>query len=233
MHCFERMFRRAALPVPRTQGFNPRPRMWFALSLALGVVGCREVLELELTEDLPADEVRARLAAQAPPGIEILSARTIDVRAGARVRRAQYRLPLQRPLSDLAGRCSAFLEQPHHWIERSRPHRRRLDLRPYVSELRACDDGLEMALWVTPTGAARPDEVALALGLADLLHEGAPLERTDLEIEDELPTAAGTAGPPVLPGSREALPSEENAQPRPEAAPRPTALLPGPLSFDS
>src|SRR3954454_12458095 len=71
MHVCERMFRRAALPIARTQGFNPRPRMWFALSLALGVLGANEVLELELTEALEADEVRDRLAAQAPPGFEI------------------------------------------------------------------------------------------------------------------------------------------------------------------
>src|SRR5208337_354493 len=43
MHVFERMFRRAALPFHPTEGFNPKPRMAFALSLALGIVGCEEV----------------------------------------------------------------------------------------------------------------------------------------------------------------------------------------------
>src|SRR5437868_12937696 len=46
LHCVERMFRRAALPVSATQGFNPRPRVSFAQSLALGVIGLNEVLEL-------------------------------------------------------------------------------------------------------------------------------------------------------------------------------------------
>src|SRR5580700_3488370 len=36
MHVFERMFRRATLPFHSTEGFNPKPRMAFALSLALG-----------------------------------------------------------------------------------------------------------------------------------------------------------------------------------------------------
>jgi radical SAM-linked protein len=232
MHCFERMFRRASLPVPRTQGFNPRPRMWFALSLALGVVGCREVLELELTEDLPADEVRARLAAQAPPGIEILSASAINCRAGAHVRRAFYRLPLEQPPDDLAERCRAFLEQAHHWVERLRPQRRRLDVRPYLSELHPRADALEMALWVTPTGAARPEEVLDALGLAHVWQAGAVLERTDLELEDELSEGAQAARP-VLEGTSEPLPSADRDRPAEAAAARPTALLPGPLSFDS
>src|SRR5207253_468413 len=70
MHVCERMFRRADLAIPVTQGFNPRPRMWFALSLALGVAGCNEVLEFELSEALAPEEVQARLAKQAPPGFD-------------------------------------------------------------------------------------------------------------------------------------------------------------------
>ena len=62
MRCFERMLRRADLPVHATEGFNPRPRMVFALSLALGIVGCEEVVELELDAEVPPEEVRDRLA---------------------------------------------------------------------------------------------------------------------------------------------------------------------------
>src|SRR5205809_1091797 len=57
MKVFERMFRRAALPVAQTKGFHPTPRMTFALSLALGIVGCEEVLELLLDAQLTPEEV--------------------------------------------------------------------------------------------------------------------------------------------------------------------------------
>src|ERR1700719_3238909 len=72
MRCFERMLRRAALPVRQSQGFHPKPRLIFALSLPLGVIGCEEVAELELDEIIPPEEVRERLARQAPDGMEIL-----------------------------------------------------------------------------------------------------------------------------------------------------------------
>ena len=65
MRTFERMLRRAALPIRRTQGFHPHPRLIFALSLPLGVVGCAEVVELELDEVLAVEEIRARLMSQA------------------------------------------------------------------------------------------------------------------------------------------------------------------------
>ena len=51
MRCFERMLRRAQLPFHSTEGFNPKPRLIFALSLGLGIVGSEEVVELELDEE--------------------------------------------------------------------------------------------------------------------------------------------------------------------------------------
>ena len=119
------------------------------------------------------------------------------------MRRALYRLPLEQPPLDLAERCRAFLEQPHHWVERTRPNPRRLDLRPYIDELRAGAAGLEMALWVTPTGAARPDEVLEVMGLAHLMQDGATWEQTDrLEIEDELPATAPRSARMLLQAQR-------------------------------
>ena len=94
MRCFERMLRRAALPVRQSQGFHPKPRLIFALSLPLGVIGCEEVVELELDEILPPEEVRERLVRQAPPGMEILSLRRIDFKVGAQVRSLTYRIAL-------------------------------------------------------------------------------------------------------------------------------------------
>jgi radical SAM-linked protein len=224
MHCFERMFRRAALPVARTQGFNPRLRMSFALSLALGVIGHREVLEIELSEDLGAAEVESRLAAQAPPGITIRSAQRLDFHASARVCRARYRLPLQPAPADLEQRCAALLAQAQHWVERARPQPRRLDVRPYVETLAADADGLSMALWITPYGAARPEEIALALGLDQELEGGAVFERTDLELADE-----GAPPPPELQRAPRGKVKRAHAEPAPQA----TALLDGPLSFES
>jgi radical SAM-linked protein len=232
MHCVERMFRRAALPVAVTQGFNPRPRLAFAQSLALGVVGLNEVLELELTEALPAEEVQRRLGVQCPPGLAIHAVKPIDIRASARVRRAFFRLPLTEPIADLAQRCTTFLAEEHHWIERTRPHHRRIDIHPFVAALAAQPTALTMALWITPHGAARPEEVAAALGLQALLDAGAVLERTDLELADETTdTTPLPAALPAAPPTEEDRPDDRTAERPP--APKPTALISGPMSFDS
>lgn len=186
MRCWERMLRRAELPFHSSEGFNPKPRLVFALSLGLGIVGCEEVLELELDDRLPAEEIRERLVRQAPAGLEILQVRPVDSRAKPVVQWISYRvaIPPERQ-ADLPEKLAAILEASHCWVERTRPQPRRIDLKPYLLDLRLSDSWLEMDLRVTPKGTARPDEILHLVGLGDLLDTGAVLERTTLALEDE------------------------------------------------
>jgi radical SAM-linked protein len=241
MHCFERMFRRAALPFHSSEGFNPKPRMAFALSLALGIVGAEEVLELELDEHLPAQEIHERLARQTPPGLEILSVKRIPRKTKAQVRRVCYSIPVSSErAAELPARCAALLTRTECWVERSRPQPRRLDVRPYLRGLRMLDGSgaqngepitiLEMDLWVTPYGTVRPEEVLGLLEIRDLLDAGAVLERTKLALHDEDQTP--DSGPESRgPGTVDRGPG--NAARSTDHAPRSTPLVPGPLSFDS
>ncbi len=245
MKCFERVLRRARLPVHQSQGFHPMPRMVFGMPLGLGIIGLEEVLELEFDEPVEPEALHRRLAEQMPPGFAILSVRRINPKAAVQVRRAGYRIAVPaEQVAELPARIESLLASPDLWIERTRPSPRRLDLRPYLSELRLSDHQLEMLLWVTPNGAARPEEVLALLGLADLTAAGVPLERHLLELADEIhdPGPAAEAHPPgrhePAPAHRELAPGElapgEVASGEVAERPaRPTPLVAGPLSFDS
>jgi radical SAM-linked protein len=186
MRTFERLLRRASLPFRSSEGFHPKPRFVFALSLPLGIVGCEEVVELELDEPLPAEEVHARLAARTVPGLDILSVRRVESRKAAQVRRVTYRVPLPPGHeAGLAERIAAVLAAPACPVERTRPEKKQIDLRPHIDQIRLAPGALEMDLWVKPTGMARPDEVLGLLGLEDVSGAGAVIERTRLQLEDE------------------------------------------------
>jgi radical SAM-linked protein len=186
MRTFERMLRRAALPVSNTSGFHPKPRLIFALSLPLGVAGCGEVAELELKDAVEPADILERLNGQAPAGLEILTVERINPKAGAQVRRAGYRIALPSGrAAELPERIAALLSADECWVERTRPQHRRYNLRPYLDQLRLEPDALEMDLLVTPTGTARAEEVLQLLGLDDLLVSGLILQRTRLELHDE------------------------------------------------
>jgi radical SAM-linked protein len=186
MRTFERLLRRASLPFRSSEGFHPKPRFVFALSLPLGIVGCEEVVELELAEPVPPEEVHARLAARAVPGLEILSVRRVASRKAAQVRRVTYRVPLPAGReAELPGRVAAVLAAPACPVERTRPEKKTIDLRPYIDQIRIAPGALEMDLWVKPSGMARPDEVLGLLGLQDVAEAGVVVERARLELEDE------------------------------------------------
>ncbi len=245
MHVMERMLRRAALPVAHTQGFHPQPRMVFALSLALGIAGCNEVLELELTESIDPESLQQRLAEQAPLGLAFRTVRRLEGKSSSLVRRAFYRLPLELEGDSsaragagalLEGRCRELLTQAHLWVERTRPVPRKLDIRPYLHEVSVENGALNLALWVTPTGTARPDEFGRLLGLDPLLHAGAFFERTDLEMMDEVTQPLPehlTNSEEISPQQKDMLPEAHPPAEATKVAPRPTALVSGPLSFDS
>lgn len=189
LRLLERALRRAKLPVSLSMGFNPRPRMSFPLALALGIAGRREVMDLELAEELSPQDLRERLAAELPPGLEIVSLEPLSERRKSRAIAVRYELALpQERLAAAEAKVAEFLAQPECpvWRERS-GKRRSLDLRAFVLDLGLRDGGLHLHLRVTPQAAARPEEVLAVLGLRDLLDQGSFLVRTDVEL-DELPT---------------------------------------------
>ena len=71
--CMLRIFRRSGLPIWYTEGYNPHPYFSFALALSLGFESSCEVLDFNLNEDMPFDEVMNRLNAVMPEGMRILA----------------------------------------------------------------------------------------------------------------------------------------------------------------
>jgi radical SAM-linked protein len=210
MRCLERMLRRADVPFKSTAGFHPTPRVVFALSLPLGVVGRDEAVEVELTRPCDADEVLARLNAQAPDGLSFTRVSVVPMNATAIPRRVVYSLQLPEDrVVETSDRAGALMRADKVWVDRLRPSPKRLNIRPYLRHVQvmgnAVDDwaptdrstpvvSLHLDLWVTQTGTARADELVRLLNLADLLEAGAVLERTTVELRDEVTRA--TDNPP-------------------------------------
>lgn len=189
---WERIFRRAGLPVAYSQGFNPRPRFQIASGLPVGVTGRAELLDVWLTRRLAPDEVLARLRPASPPGLEILAAEEVDLRAPAlqaQVQAAEYVAVLDtaEPMEAIRARVEALLAAPS--LPRQRHHKGKqqtYDLRPLVQSLTvrpAPSRGgtlLEMRLQASAEGAGRPDQVLDVLGLTLAARS---IERTKLHFD--------------------------------------------------
>lgn len=167
---WERLARRARLPLAYTAGYHPHPRIQIGAAVPLGVTGEYELVDLGLDEEKPAEEVTRDLAAHAPPGIAI--------------RRAMLLAPDARGLEvlivagdysvaslggdwppDLPQRIAALLASD------TLPRERRgktYDLRPRILTLALEGGTLEMRLRLEPEATGRPDEVLSALALDDV-----------------------------------------------------------------
>ena len=187
MRCWDRMFRRAGLPVRFSQGFHPKPRISFPMALGLGLIGQEELVEVELSEDVSTDEIRARIESETVDGLTIRSVVRIPPELATEVVAVEYECPIPDALrSDLASRVDALMAAPAVTVERRHPNKptRRIDIRPLVLGLALRDDRLWFRIRVTRGGTLRAEEMLRALGIERFLEEGVVVTRTRVESND-------------------------------------------------
>ncbi len=83
---FDRVVRRANLPVSYTGGFHPKPRISIANALSLGSTSEGEVVDFELTESLELNEFRERLISQLPTDLPVYEVEEVGVKSLAATR---------------------------------------------------------------------------------------------------------------------------------------------------
>jgi radical SAM-linked protein len=183
MRTWERLFRRADVPLGMTEGFHPKPRMNFPSALAVGIAGDDELLEVELSENWSAERLAAAIISQAPPGLDIMHVELMPPESKkAQAVGVTFEVEVPEPRrSAAAERILAFLAETTHKVERE-GRATPLDLRPLVAELSLDGGTLTMSLRVDREGSARPREILAAVGLEDLESEGHSLTRTHVEI---------------------------------------------------
>ncbi len=136
--CMLRTFRRSKLPIWYTEGFNPHPYYAFALALSLGFESNCEILDFNITEDMPLNEVKDRLNAVMPEGMRIISVTEQKLKVTA-IAKAEYTFTL---LTDepemLKQQITALLEQNEILVEKkTKKGTAFVDIRP-STELMSC-----------------------------------------------------------------------------------------------
>lgn len=168
-----------------SEGFHPKPRMTFPAALAVGIEGTDEVMEVELSEPLGAEELKARLESQLPSGLTV---RAIEVLPpGARkgqVRSFRYRISV--PPGQETGldeRIERLLAAPS-WPLARPDGKKPVDLRERLAALELADGALSFQLLAGQSGegSAAPRDVLAALGLDGLERQGVHLTRNQVEI---------------------------------------------------
>ncbi len=95
---FDRVVRRAALPISFTGGYHPGPRISIANALTLGVTSSGEIVDFELTKVMNIDEFRHALEKELPSEIPIMKVEEVSVNSTSATRlleEAEYLITVQ------------------------------------------------------------------------------------------------------------------------------------------
>jgi radical SAM-linked protein len=171
----ERGVRKAGLPIAYSAGFTPHPKISYAGAAATGVASEAEYLELAFTSPCRPEDVRARLDAALPDGIDVVD---VTERGGeppfARLEASQWQVTLPGvPRAVAEEAMGEFLAASRVEVERTTKNGlRRMDARAAVVSMELdrraglaapgeCEILRMVVRHVTP--AVRPDDILAAL----------------------------------------------------------------------
>jgi radical SAM-linked protein len=177
MRAWERLLKRANLPLAHSQGYNPRPKLTFASALPVGVLGCAEMVDVLLERRMELREFAASVSSQLPSGIELCGVEEVPLAQPSlpsQLAAADYEVTVQGAgtAEELRARLRLLLAEESIIRQRNRPGSvRTYDLRPLVQrlELERWDGEtavIGMRLAATARGTGRPDEVMAALEMS-------------------------------------------------------------------
>ena len=174
---WERILRRADLPVAHSQGFHPLPKITFASALPVGCTSEAELMDVVLAKPLAPSEVVGRLAPTLPAGIFVTSVAEVPLNVPAlqaELRWAEYLVTIETSESreQIEAKVRMFTEALSVMRER---RGKSYDLRPLVLSLQVegtSGTAAQIAMRLKAdanAGTGRPDQVLSALGWDDVL----------------------------------------------------------------
>lgn len=171
---FQRAFRRANMPVEYSQGFNPHPRMSFALAMSVGLTSDGEYGEVIVSEDIDVETFISRMNKVLPNGLEIVSAKICGEGVGslsAALSKSVYRIRIKViPETDLAALAEAiqsYLALPQILIQKRNKRGKYVekDIRPFIESIAVFADpdtdkvNIKMTLIYIEQQCVKPEQI--------------------------------------------------------------------------
>jgi len=203
---FERAVRRAELPVAFSHGFSPHPKISYAGAAPTGAASEAEYLEISLTQERDADQVRAALDEALPPGLDVLEVVVAGPGSLAdRLEASEWRIAVPGVDPEQAARAvEAFLEREEILVERmTKRGLRSFDCRSAVLRLAVGSETVPVGTCAIlqvvlrhGTPAVRPDDVLAGVLEVAALPVTGPALLTRLA-QGPLIAATGTVDDPL------------------------------------
>jgi radical SAM-linked protein len=167
--------RRSGVTLALSEGMRPKPRIKMAMPRPVATEAWSDLLEVELTERIDADQFALQLSEVLPAGLVLQQVERLEgvySSAASRVAGATWRWKFGTDVdaSDLEAAVEQLLAADEVLVVRSSPGKksRSVDVRRFLGDVQvaATDEGPVLRAFVrlTEAGSAKPEEVIRALG---------------------------------------------------------------------
>ncbi len=129
-----RAIRRAEIPIVYSQGFNPTPRLSFALPLSLGQESEMEMMNFKVEPDMSPGEVMQRLKKQLPDGLILKEAYVPEDIKGDELQYARYLISIEDAF-DVKSARECFLRDEISLIKKTKSGEKLTDIKPLIKEI--------------------------------------------------------------------------------------------------
>jgi len=152
---------RAGVPIKYSEGFNPHPKMVFALPLSVGAESVCELLDFKLDCPMSEEELTARLNGAFPPEMRVLEAYAPTAKF-TDIRYAEYRLENEEDFDVAPLDADAIV-----MMKRTKSGEKETDIKPMIHSYKKDGKALTCVLSASPSEYLNPEYIAKYLGIPD------------------------------------------------------------------
>lgn len=152
---------RAGIPIKYSEGFNPHPKMVFALPLSVGAESVTEFLDFKLDRPMAEGELVDRLNRALPPEMRVLEAYAPTAKFTA-IQYAEYRIEDEEEFS-----IEPLMQDTIVMMKRSKSGEKECDIKPLIFSFQKEGNALICVLSASPDAYLNPEYIAKLLGISD------------------------------------------------------------------
>lgn len=152
---------RAGIPIKYSEGFNPHPKMVFALPLSVGAESITELLDFKITRPMSKEELTERLNNAFPPEMRVLDAYQPDSKFVS-IKYAEYELENDEDFS-----LEPLEQDEIVLLKRTKSGEKMTDIKPMIHSYKKEGNKLTCVLSASPDQYLNPDYIAKVLGIND------------------------------------------------------------------
>lgn len=188
-HSFTRTLKRAEIHLKYSEGFNPHPKLVFALPLSVGMVGENEYCDITIVDDLSAEQVKTRLENALTKDIEIKKVYEPQIKIG-KVTSAKYEICFDDLIPTVEEIKTALLNPPSISKTTKSGNTKELDIKSLIYDFDADESDGKKTIYLTLAASGEnylnPDLVLASLREAGLeISEDYEITRTHILFADK------------------------------------------------